>query len=545
MANILFDIGIIIIIATMLSYVARLLKQPLLLAYVLAGVIIGPFGLGLIANSTDITLMAELGVAFLLFMVGLEIDFRKLKHVGKAVIAGGIFQILITFCIGFGLSALMGWDFVIGVYVGLLVAFSSTMLVTRLLIDKGELNTLQGRIMIGILIIQDLAVILVLPLLGNLGAVMSIELLSNIIIKGIGLFSIAVVLNRFIFPRVLDYAAKAREILFLTAISICFVFIGFSSVLGFSIVIGAFIAGLALGSFPYNLEIVGETHALMDFFSIIFFATLGMQFNLIAIQGMWPQFIILLAALLLIKPIILVLTYLVMGYGGRISSMVGIGLGQASEFSFILAAQGLALGHFAANPQIYTLIISAVLTSMVITLYLTKFRYKIYKFFLKGKNIPGFRRLGFAHQVAGLGKEPDKISRHVVIFGADIMGSRIVNYLIRKGAKFIVAEHNPEKVKSLSSVGVYSVYGEADNEELLRSVGLYRAKLAVITIPEPDVACFIIKRAKRRNKNIQIFARAYTKQEKELLMKAGADYVIVPELVSGDKLIEKISKVIK
>jgi len=540
MANILFDIGLIIIIATILSYAARLLRQPLLLAYVLAGVIIGPFGLALISNSAEITLLAELGVAFLLFMVGLEIDFRKLKHVGTAVIGGGIMQIGVSFGIGYFLAAFMGMDHMLGVYVGLLVAFSSTMIVTRILVDKDEINTLHGRIMIGVLILQDLAVILVLPLLGNLGGIMDVDVLGNIVLKGLGLFSLAVVLNRFIFPKVLDYAAEAREILFLTAISICFLFIGFSSVLGFSMVIGAFIAGIALGNFPYNLEIVGETHALMDFFSIIFFATLGMQFHPNAIMNMWPQFLVLLAALMLIKPVILALNYLTMGYGGRISSIVGLGLGQGSEFTFVLAAQALLLGQISSDA--YSLLVSLVLTSMVLTLYVMKFRRGVYHMFLRFRKVPGLRKLSFAHRVKKLEKHPGKLSRHVVIFGADVMGSRIVNYLIRKGVKFVVAEHNPERVKSLSSVGVFSVYGDADNEDLLKNVGLGTAKLAIITIPDAETATFITRKAKRSNRKIKIFARAYSRQEKMMLKEAGADYVIVPEIVSGERLIEQISK---
>ena len=390
MVNILFDIGIIIIAATMLSYVAKFLKQPLLIAYVIAGVIIGPVGLGLIVGGEQINLLAELGIAFLLFTIGLEIDFKKLKHVGMAVLGGGILQIIITFGIGFLLSMLMGMSSMMGIYVGMLIAFSSTMIVTKILVDRDEINTLQGRIMVGVLIVQDLVVIVAMPLLANMPGLLSISILSDVLIKGLGLFSLAVVLNRFIFPKVLDYAAHAREILFLTAVSVCFLFIGFSAVLGFSIVIGAFIAGIAMGNFPYNLEIVGETHALMDFFSIIFFTSLGMQFGITTVSTMWPQFLILLAALVLIKPAIMAFIYLVMGYGGRISSMVGLGMGQASEFTFIIAAQGLLLGHLTGNA--YSLIISVVITSMVMTPYFVKFRYRIYKGFLWCRNVPGLRR---------------------------------------------------------------------------------------------------------------------------------------------------------
>ncbi|MBL7160954.1 MAG: cation:proton antiporter, partial [Candidatus Aenigmarchaeota archaeon] len=335
MSTLLFDLGIVIIAATAVAYGARLLKQPLLVAYVLAGVIIGPIGLGLITNFQEITTLAELGVAFLLFTVGLEIDFKKLKEVGKATLTGGVLQIIITFIVGLFLGNVLGFDFILSIYAGLLVAFSSTMIVTKILIDRNELQSLHGRIMIGILLIQDIAVILALPLLTNVGGV-SFFFLGEIILKGLGLFAIAVLLNRFAFPRILDFAAGMREILFLTAVSVVFLFIGVSYFFGFSIAIGAFIAGIALGSFPYNLEIVGETRALMDFFSIIFFTSLGMSLNLAIISGMLIPFLVLLAAVLVLKPILLSIMYVFMGYGTRASSMVGVGLAQASEFSFIL-----------------------------------------------------------------------------------------------------------------------------------------------------------------------------------------------------------------
>jgi len=554
-SELIFDIGIIIIIATLLSYIARLLKQPLLIAYVLAGVLIiwlGNFFSVFQMSINEIKTLAELGVAFLLFTVGLEIDFNKLKHVGFATIVGGVFQIIITFFVGVLLSSFLGFDPLLGIYIGLLVAFSSTMIVTRILVDKNEIQTLHGRIMIGILILQDIVVVLAMPLLMNIPGLLSVEVFGNIMIKGIGLFCLAIVLNRFIFPRILDYAAEMREILFLTAISVCFAFIGFSYILGFSIVIGAFIAGIALGNFPYNLEIVGETHALMDFFSIIFFTTLGMQFaqGLGVVTTMFYQFIILLFTIIILKPLILGFIYLVLGYGGRISTFIGTGLGQASEFSFIIAYQGLALNHLTTgsftSSEIYSFIISIVVVSMVLTPYFVHFRNRIYKGISHLFSLNILKKVSIPHKVHRLGLHPRKGMRnHVVVFGADVMGGRIVEYLKKKRINFVVAEHNPETVKNLSSADIYSVYGDADNEELLKRVGLYSAKLAIITIPDVNIASFIIRKAKRFNKKIKIFARAYHQGEAMQLHECGADFVVVPELVSGEKLIQAVGHVIK
>jgi len=539
MVSLLFDIGLIIIVATIFAYVARLLRQPLLIAYVLAGVLIGPAGLKLITNFEEINVLAELGIAFLLFTVGLEIDFKKLRHVGTALILGGIAQILITFGVGFFLAYLLGFSTLLGIYIGLLIAFSSTMIVTRLLVDKDEIRTLHGRIMIGILILQDIVVVLAIPLLSNITTILTPEIFGDILIKGLGLFSIAIVLNRFIFPKILDYAAEMQEILFLTAISVCFLFIGFASALGFSIVIGAFIAGIALGNFPYNLEIVGETHALMDFFSIIFFTTLGMQLSMSIIHGMFTEFVVILLAVLILKPLILNFIYLILGYGGRISSMIGIGLGQASEFSFILAAQGFLLGHLSLDH--YSLIISVVVVSMVVTPYYLGARKKLSKISSRLLRKSILEKISTPRSVHELGKRPEqRLNNHIIIIGADVMGRKIIDYLKRKRKVFVVVEHDPEKVKMLSKEGMYSIYGDADNEECLKRVGIYNADIVIITIPYADIASFVIKKTKRSNPDAKIFARAYSKNEADELYKAGADYVVVPEIISGQKIISKI-----
>ncbi len=541
----LLDIGLIILIATLLAYFARILRQPLLVAYVVAGVIIGPMGLGVITNPEDINTLAELGIAFLLFTVGLEIDFKRLRSVGPASLVGALIQMGATFALGFGIAILMGLEPLIGVYLGLLMAFSSTMIVAKLLVDRNEIKTLHGRIMIGVLLIQDLLVIVVLPLMGNVGTVFSLEVAVMIIFRGLGLFSIAVVLNRYVFKRLLDYAARSHEILFLTAVAVCFAFIGLAVALDFPIAIGAFIGGIALAQFPYNMEIFGEMHSLRDFFSVIFFASLGMLLRPVDILGMFPLFISLLLVTVLIKPLILSLIYLFMGYGGRTASVIGLGMGQASEFSLLLAFQGLALMHFGvlsgAFLDVFSVMVSVVIFSMILTPYLMNARNRIYNVFSKRFKVPFADGLGTPHHVKKLEKHPEsRLSNHIVVFGCDVMGGKIVDYLIERKKKLIVAEHNPEVIKELSEKGVYTMYGDADNEDLLSALGLYKARLAIVTIPDVEISGFVIGKAKRFNPGINIFARAHSEDEAEALYRAGADFVVVPDFVSGGTLIRKI-----
>ncbi len=535
---ILFDLGLIIFVSAVLAYFARILRQPLIIAYVLAGVIVGPVGMGIITNTEEITLLSELGIVFLLFSVGLEIDFRKFRHVGFAAFTGGAVQIILMFITGFVVGMAFGLNMILSVYTGLLLAFSSTMIVAKILADKDELNTLHGRIMLGILLLQDIIAVVVLPILSNVDSLLSVEFVSSIILRGLGLFAIAILLNKFFFPRILDYAAERHDILFITAVANCFFFIGSSYVLGFSLAIGGFIAGLSMANFPYNIEIAGEIHALRDFFSIVFFSSLGMQLNFWVIQNSFPLFITLLLLVMLLKPAVLSLIYLFLGYGGRTSGYVGVGMGQASEFMFIIAAEMFLLGNI--THEFYSLLLSIVVVSIVVTPYFSRARGIFYDFFSRF-HIPQIRHLIHPKSIHTLENPPDEmLEKHIILFGAHRMGEKIVQYLRDRGEKFVVVERDPEIVKDLSRKGIYVRYGDAENDEILKKIFLTKAKLLILTIPYADVASFVVRKAKRFNKRVRIIARAHTEIDAERLYKAGADIVIIPEFVSAEKVIKKI-----
>jgi CPA2 family monovalent cation:H+ antiporter-2 len=535
---ILFDIGLIIVISAVLAYVAKFLRQPILVAYVVAGIIVGPMGMGIITNTDEITLLSELGIVFLLFSVGLEIDFRKLRHAGFSSLVGGGIQIALMFFLGFAVAGMFGLGSILAIYIGLLLAFSSTMIVAKILADKDELNTMHGRIMLGILLLQDVIAIIVLPLMANMAAVTSLDFTMSITLRGLGLFALAIVLNKFFFPRILDYAAERHEVLFVTAVANCFFFIGASYFLGFSIAIGGFIAGISMANFPYNIEIAGEVHALRDFFSILFFSTLGMQLNFMVIQHSLPLFITLMLLLVLLKPALLSMTYLLLGYGGRTSGYVGLGLGQSSEFIFILAAEMLIIGSI--TREFYSLLISVVVLSIVITPYVMNARGGFYNLFSRF-SFPRGHSLLHPKSIHVIENQPkDQMKGHVVVFGAHRMGDKIVKYLAGIKEKFVVIERDPEIVKELGRQNVYIKYGDAENEEILEKVGLAKAKLVILTIPYADTSSFVIRRARRLNPGIRIIARAQSEQDAESLYLAGADAVIIPEIVSAEKIVKKI-----
>lgn len=534
----LFDVGVIILVSAVLAYAARFLRQPVILAYVVAGLIVGPVGLGLITNAEEIALLSELGIIFLLFSVGLELDFRRIENVGFATLVGGTVQIILTFAVGFFAAVAFGMTSMLGIYIGLMMAISSTMIVAKVLTDKDELGTLHGRIMVGVLILQDIVAVIMLPMLSLYLSmpVISLDVIVAVALKGLGLFAFAIIMNKFFFPKILDYAAQRHEILFLTAVASCFFFIGASYVLGFSIAIGGFIAGLSMANFPYNLEIEGEVHSLRDFFSILFFSSMGMQLSFVAIGNSLPFFITILLMLMFLKPAILAATYLLLGYGGRTAAYIGLGLGQTSEFVFIIAAELFRIGNI--TQEFYSLLVSMVVISIVTTPYMIAAKNMFYNFFSRFR-LP-MSHLIHPKNIRDMENPPDALKHHTVLFGAHMMGEKIIYYLKGRREKFVVVERDPEIVKNLRNRGIYVLYGDAENEEMLSKIFLDNAKLLVLTIPYPDVTSFVVRKAKRINPGIRIFARAPDRVEAERIYKAGADVVIIPEYVSGDRFVQKI-----
>jgi CPA2 family monovalent cation:H+ antiporter-2 len=261
-----------------------------------------------------------------------------------------------------------------------------------------------------------------------------------------------------------------------------------------------------------------------------------MQLNFWAIQNSLPLFITLLLLLVLLKPVILTLTYLVLGYGGRTSGYVGLGMGQASEFMFIIAAEMLLIGNI--TREFYSLLMSLVVVSIIITPYLMRTRKNFYHLFSSFK-LP--KHLIHPKSISELENPPeDVLKNHIILFGAHRMGEKVVEYLKMRGEKLVVVERDPEIVKNLGKRGVYVRFGDAENEDMLQKIFIGKAKLLVLTIPSVELSSFVIARARKYNPKLRIFARAHTEIDAERLYKAGADIVLIPEFVSSKELIKKI-----
>ena len=550
MQNIFFDIGMVIIVATVFAFIAKTLKQPLIPAYVLAGIIIGPV-LGLITNTEVITTLSEIGIAFLLFIVGLEMNLRKLKDVGLVSSVGGLVQMLSIFTFTFILAVFLGFVYQEAIYLGLIIAFSSTMVVVKLLSDKRALDTLHGRIIIGFLLMQDILAILVLSILNTMDNFTFIFLVLSLV-KGVVVFLVAIGASRYLFPALFEFAAKSQELLFISAVSISFLFsiifanigkiiiflIGLLGVSlsadmveylspGFSIAIGAFVAGITLANLPYNIEIIGKVKSLRDFFAVIFFVSLGMELFLGSFMALLKPLLIFLVLIIFLKPLITMCLCSFFGYKKRTAFSASISLAQISEFSLIIVAQGMFLGHL--SQEIFSLTVILAVITIVLTSYFIKYEDRVY-FKLAGI-LEIFDKLTGAY--GHLEYLPRK-KHEVILCGYNRIGYSIVNTLKKLKKKLLVVDFNPEVIGELIKDKVPCIYGDVGDSEILERINLKGAEMVISTVPIKRDNLLLIKKTKEQNKKAMIFVTSTQIKNALDLYDAGADYVILPHFLGGE-----------
>ncbi|RLI91799.1 MAG: hypothetical protein DRO90_01790 [Candidatus Altiarchaeales archaeon] len=527
-SEILVSIGIITISATISAIIARVFRQPLILAYILAGIIIGPYGLQIIINEKIIETLAMLGMALLLFMVGLELNLNRLRDVTRVSIGCGLGQIIVTFVFGYLLATAMNFNSVHSFYIAFALTISSTMVVIKLLSDREELETLHGKIVLGTLLVQDITTIIVLSALPKI-EMLNIDFFINSLVAGIGIVGMAIITNRYIAPIILNFITKSVELLLLFAISWCFIFSLIAAILKFSIAIGAFLAGVSLATSPYNVEIIARVRSLRDFFSTIFFVSLGMEVPLIPTL-MWQALVFALFVLIGNVLIMMIITEF-FGYGKRTAFLTGLSLAQISEFSLIIANEGLNLGHI--NQDIFSLIAFVAIISITGSTYFITHSDGIYRFMIPILNL---FHMGRKTQI--LERIPKNIKDHVILFGCHRMGSIIAKTLQMSRKKFIVVDINPEIVKSLMRQNINTIYGDISDNEILERINIKDAKIVISTIPNKNDNIFLLSEVRRLNPSAIVFTTANHLNDALELYKNGADYVILPNMLGGEKISE-------
>ncbi len=525
--GIALDLLIVLAAAIVGGMLARWLRLPVILGYLAAGVAFGPHGLQIISDSDAIHSLAEIGVILLLFAVGLEFSLKEILKLGRVAAIGGIAQIVLTAAVGFGLGRGVGLDLTGSVFFGFIIAMSSTMLVLKLLMDRGEIDTTHGRIMLGILLVQDLSVVLVMVLIPAVGGGTD-ELWAEMGIalgKAIGFIAVMLVFSYWGMPWLMKRVAgqRTRELFFLAVVVVCLAAAFGTYYIGLSAALGAFAAGLLVSQSGYARQAFADVLPLRDTFGALFFVSLGMLANLEFIRDNWEAVGIVAGAIIVVKFIISSAITRLFGYGHKTVLMVGTGLLQIGEFSFILALMGWREGLF--SERLYNLTIAAAIVTMFLTPFIMSLNSFLYRWLSQ--------RRWFARQLTSRidpgGRVQDlALSRHAVICGYGTIGRRVAEVLEKQKFSYLVIELDPIIISELHARGIPCIYGDASNPEILAHVDLDKARVLICTIPDYVATDLTARNALRINPKLDIVARVHRDSDVDLLKHVGVTEIVLP-----------------
>ena len=527
MDTLFLQISSLLAITVGIAFVTRLLRQPLIIAYLFAGIICGPFILNLFHGDSDLyDTFAQFGVVLLLFIIGLNLNFNHLKSIGKISFITGIGQVLFTASIGVIILLTLGLETVPALYLAVAITFSSTIIIMKLLSDKKDTDTVYGRYTIGLMLVQDVIAVLIIIILGMTTGDHATGF-EGAVLFGAKLLAIATGLflaSSYILPKLLGRIAHSSELLFLFTLAWCFGAASLLFVAGFSLEIGAIIAGMALSSSPYQLEIGSRIRPLRDFFLIIFFIVLGSEIGLSSLGDVVVPAGVLSLFILIGNPLILYILFRKLKFTRRNSFLSGITAAQVSEFGFVVLFAGRQAGHIQGNEVV---IFSAVaLVTIFISSYMITYSEQVYRYLL-----PLFRIFG-----------PDKYQQSEYppkhydawIVGYHRIGAKVAQSMKEMGTSYAVIDFDPKIVQTLSGSSVPFYFGDIADIEFLESVPIGSAEMVVMTIPTVDDQINLIKHARNRNKDILIIANAYHQKDALLLYEHGANFVMMPHLVGAD-----------
>ncbi|MBU0530303.1 MAG: cation:proton antiporter [Nanoarchaeota archaeon] len=529
MVNEIFvEIAVILILAIGISTIMRIFKQPMIIGYIITGILAGPYLLNVVHSEDIVTTFSKIGIAFLLFIAGLSLNPSRMKDVGKVAIITGLAQILFTSVVGFIIAKGLGFTDIVSIYVAIALTFSSTIIIVKLISDKGDLESLYGRISLGFLLVQDIVAIVILMIVSSTvgglssGAV-SIEtiVLGLFALCALGLFTIQFL------PRFAHAIAKSQEFLFLFSISWLFLFAVTFHLIGFSIEIGALIAGISLSTFPYNYEIRLKTSVLRDFFILFFFILLGAQMVFGDLTLYWFPIVIFSLFVLIGNPIIVMVIMGALRYTKRNSFFAGLSVAQISEFSLILILLGVSVGHL--TDDVLSMVTAIALITIFGSTYMISHSNKFYQRISKYLGV--FERSGVkkdAHEKIGR-KRYD-----IILFGYDKTGFSLLESFKNIKKSFLVVDYNPEVLDKLKKNGYDAKYGDANDLEVLNTIDFKSARMVVSTIPKAETNMMLIEKVKSENKNAIIIAVAHENRETMELYKKGASYVIMPYYLGSE-----------
>jgi CPA2 family monovalent cation:H+ antiporter-2 len=546
-------IGLLVVllaIASAVLLVVSRLRLPSVVGYLVSGVLLGPHVLGHLSESNAVSSLAEIGVLLLMFTIGLEFDTQYFLRIRRAAIGGGTLQIGLTVLIALAMMPLFGWPLPTALAFGCILALSSTAVVLKSLMDHGLLDSLAGRISLGILIFQDLSVVpmmILLPVSGGSAETMVLDLMGALARAGF-LLGMTLLLSRRVMPRFLHLVSSTRnqEMFLLVTLTLCLGMAWVSHLLGVSYALGAFLAGLILGGTDYAHQMSANILPFRDVFAGVFFIAMGMLFDPAVALSSWWQVLALLGAIIVGKTLVTAVSVAVFRFPLSIGLQVGLNLAQVGEFSFLLAL--MVRGAGLMSEEAYKIFIAAAVASMLLAPLLTRWSPALASALSQatGGLLPAWERLARRYEGAvldipvALPQGGEALARHAVILGYGTVGRALGDVLLSNGVPFVALELDPDVVRDGRRRGHPVLYGDAGSDDLLRRCGVERARMVMVTLPDPVMARRVIRAARNMNRDLFILARGRRATEDEPLYQDGADEVIHETFEVGIEFIARV-----
>ncbi len=523
--DIFAQLSLIIVTTAVVAGIAKYFKQPLTIAYILAGLILTPILFSADHSQETLHIFSEMGISILLFIVGLHLSPLELREFGKSSFLIGFFQVLLTATLGVYLSLLLGFSTVESIYIGIALSFSSTIIVLKLISDKKDLEKLYGRIAIGILLFQDLVAAVALIFssafsAGNAG----INSFGMLFLKGLLVGSLIFLAAKYILPKLGAFFATSQEYLLIFSLAWGFGLAALFRYLGFSIEIGALIAGVALSVSPYSHEISARLRPLRDFFVVMFFVSLGSNINFENISSIWPAVLFFSAFALFIKAFVVTALMGEFKYNKKTAFLEGISLAQISEFSLVLLIIGARNGHV-GELAFSSMILTAVLT-IAVSSYFINYSENIYAY------VSSY--LGSFEKKETIVEKSIVTNYEVILFGCNRVGFDFIRMFKDLGSGFLAVDFDPAIIERLEKEGINSVYGDAEDGEFLDDLNVDKARIIISTIPDFEASMFLLSKVRSLSSDPLIIVLSYSIEEALKLYDKGASYVILPHFISGE-----------
>lgn len=550
MAEFFIELSIVMTLVLLISFIMNKIKQPLLIGYILTGLIAGPLFLNILSSSEGYETFAHIGISLLLFIVGLHLNLKLVKEVGPISLITGLGQVIFTTVVGFAINYTLGYSLMSSLIIAICLTFSSTIIIVKLLSDKRDLETLYGKISMGFLIVQDLVAVIILMALSAFlvprEATQSTSLFIVItIISIIAAVSLTYILSKTLLPKLLQSISESTELLFIFVISWCLGIAALFDYLGFSLEVGALLAGVALASSPYQSEISSRIKPLRDFFIVMFFILLGSQMvpeipgieevsfseklSLIGevFSPILPMAILLSLFVLIGNPIIVILLMSYLKYSTRTGFLAGLTVAQISEFGLIVGMLALE-ANLISSSELSMITLVGIITITVSTYMILNGEYLYSKFmpvlkYLDDKNLKDAK------------ESKDHTRKYdIIIFGFDRVGFSLLKTIKNLGDSYLIIDNDPQIIKKLKSQQITCMYADANNIEFLEEVNFEDAKLVISTIPYYDTNVLLSSVFNKKNEKGLLFLTSRTIDEALDLYEKEADYVILPHFLGGD-----------